>query len=155
MKTLFTSLLLFLMTMSQAANNWVDSSDKDKKNNDNTSKTVLVSNPATPSLSIQQLQEENQKLKAMVFALENRLEEEKGMLQFKYTMLNTLTRLEQERYNESVNDLQSKLRFYQLMSNTLDRLKEEKHNEKVADLQSNITYSQLMSTLLQLVNVTK
>jgi hypothetical protein len=143
------------MTMSQAANNWVDSSDKDKKNNDNTSKTVLVSNPATPSLSIQQLQEENQKLKAMVFALENRLEEEKGMLQFKYTMLNTLTRLEQERYNESVNDLQSKLRFYQLMSNTLDRLKEEKHNEKVADLQSNITYSQLMSTLLQLVNVTK
>ena len=155
MKTLFTSLLLLSMTMSQATNNPVDSADKGKKNNQTTTKTEVVANPATPALSAQQLQEENLKLKAMVFALENRLEEEKGMLQFKYTMLNMLSRLEEERYQERVNDLQSKLIFNQVMSNTLDRVKEEKHNEKVADLQSNITFSQLMGNLLQLVNVAK
>nr|MCU0374365.1 hypothetical protein [Chitinophagaceae bacterium] len=150
MKMLFTSLLLLSMTMSQAATNPVDSSDKGKKNNNTATKTEVVANPATPALSAQQLQEENLKLKALVFALENRLEEEKGMLQFNFTMLNMLSKIQEDRYHEKVTDLQSKLMFNQVMSNTLDRIKEEKHNEKVADLQSNITFSQLMSNLLQL-----
>lgn len=153
MKTLFTSLLLLSMSMSQAATDPVDSSDKGKKNNTTTAKSEVVANPATPVLSAQQLQEENLKLKAMVFMLENRLEEEKGLLQFKYTMLNMLTKIEAERNNEKVSDLQSKLIFNQVMSNTLDRVKDEKFNEKVADLQSNVTFSQLMSNLLLLVNI--
>jgi len=146
-------LLLLSITMSQAATDPVDSSDKGKKNNTATAKTEVVANPATPVLSAQQLQEENLKLKALLFALENRLEEEKGLLQFKYTMLNMLAKIEAERKNEQVSDLQSKLIFNQVMSNTLDRVKEEKHNEKVADLQSNVTFSQLMSNVLQLINV--
>lgn len=122
MKTLFTSLLLLAFTVGQAMNVAIDSSDKNKANTSTT--------PASSTVSMQQLQEENARLKAQLVAVENKLEEERGTLQFKYTMHKMLSLLEQARVSDKMLDLESKASFNSLMGNTLILLQTQKATAK-------------------------
>ncbi|HSK12883.1 MAG TPA: hypothetical protein VK907_06680 [Phnomibacter sp.] len=114
MKIVFTSLLMMIMAMAQAMPVMTDSLDNGKKSKGNASVPV-----STATMSMQQLQEENATLKARLVALENQLEEEKGMLQYRYTMLNVVNQLEDRNKQEKLEDLRSQVNFSKLMSNTL------------------------------------
>jgi hypothetical protein len=121
MKTLFTSLLLLAFTVGQATNTAIDSTEKNKSNTSSTT-------PANSTVSIQQLQEENARLKAQLAAVENRMDEERGTLQFNYSMHKMLSVIEKVRVNEKMLDLESKANFNSLMGNTLILLQRERNN---------------------------
>jgi hypothetical protein len=122
MKIIFTSLLLMLFATTQAMPVLKDSLDNGKKGQVSTPVTPNVS---TATMSMQQLQEENAMLKAKLFQLENRLEDEKGMLQYKLTMTYVLSRIaELDRINK-MEELKSQINFGKSMSGTLMLLKNE------------------------------
>lgn len=113
-------MLLLIMVTLQAMPVNTDSTNRDKK-----SESVKVSNPSAPAaaLPLYQLQEENTLLKARLATLENKLEEEKSMLQYQLTMLGLVTKLEQTKNTEKMDDLQSQISFNQVLANTLLLLK--------------------------------
>jgi len=119
MKSLFTSILLLALTVGQATNAAIDSSEKNKSN-------TSSATPANSTLSMQQLQEENARLKAQLVAVENNMDEVRGTLQFRYSMHKMLSLLEQARANEKMLDLESKANFNSLMGKTLILLLKER-----------------------------
>lgn len=122
MKIIFTSLLLMLLATTQAMPILKDSLDNGKKSQVSTPVTPNVS---TATMSMQQLQEENAMLKAKLVQLENRLEEEKGMLQYKLTMSNLMARVEQQNKLETMEELKSQVNFGKMISNTLFLINKE------------------------------
>ncbi len=115
MKTLFTSMLLLVMTVSQAITVSVDSSDKGKSN--------PSANPTPSTISVQQLQEENANLKARLATLETTLVNETALLEFKITMKHVLVALENEKQNEKLLRMESLARYNELMGTTLLKFK--------------------------------
>jgi len=111
-----------LFATTQAMPVLKDSLDNGKKSQVSTPVTPNVS---TATMSMQQLQEENAMLRAKLFQLENRLEDEKGMLQYKLTMTKILSRIaELDRINK-MEELKSQINFGKSMSGTLMLLKNE------------------------------
>jgi hypothetical protein len=126
MKVIITSMLLMFFAALQAMPVLKDSTDNGKKNQTNThAASPVVSNP---SMSIQQLQEENALLKSKLLSLENTYEEEKGMLQYKLVMSSLISRIEQENKVEKIEDLKSQVNFTKVLSAVLLHL--EKDSER-------------------------
>lgn len=116
MKIVITFVLLLFMTAIQAMPADKDSVEKGKK--------AQVSTPATAPgtstlLTMQQLQEENANLKAQILEMENRLENENSMLQYKLVMLNIISKLNDSSKQEKMEDLQSRIGFSNMMSNIM------------------------------------
>jgi len=116
MKTVITSMLVLFMTAIQAMPVDKDSADKGKK--------AEVSNPTTTPVSsslvsMQQLQQENAALKAQIFNMENKFENENSLLQYNLTMLNVMSKLNENGKLEMMEELQSQLGFTKTMANTL------------------------------------
>lgn len=122
MKIVFTSMLLMIMAIAQAMPNGNDSLDKGKKG-----KSATASNPTTvvTPMSMQQLQEENTVLKIRLAELENKLEDEKSMLQYRYAMLKLITSIEENGKLEKMEDLRSQVNFSKMMSTTLFMINKE------------------------------
>ncbi len=117
MKLVFTSALMLIMLVSHALPMANDSSDKDKKSKSNPSNPTL-----TTTMSMQQLQEENAFLKARLAELETKTEDEKSMLQYRYTMLKLVTMLDKNDNSDKMEDLKSQLNFSKMLSSTLQIL---------------------------------
>lgn len=116
MKIVFTSMLVLLITAIQAMPVEKDSVENGKKARVSTPATT----PNTSSLvSMQQLQEENAKLKARIAEMENRLENENGMLQYKLTMMTVVNKLNDSSKQEKIEDMQGHIGFTNMMTNTL------------------------------------
>ncbi len=94
--------------------------DKDSVEN---GKKARVSTPATTPtsslMSMQQLQEENATLKARIAEMENRLENENSMLQYKLTMISVVNKLNESSKQEKIEDMQGHIGFTNMMTNTL------------------------------------
>lgn len=119
MKVLFTSMLLLTMIAIQAMPVENDSTSPGKKG-----QATLISTPSNPSmLSMQQLQDENAQLRAKVANLENVHENEKGVLNYKITMLGLFGRLDAEKKAERLSDLEAVLNYQKAMANALLLLK--------------------------------
>jgi TolA-binding protein len=118
MKAIFTSMLLMIFVGVQAMPVYTDSTNPGKKSE--------ISTPSNPStVSMQQLQEENNQLRARLAALENKFEDERGLFNFKMTMVNMVSQLDNNKKVETLEDLKSHLGFNQMMANTLLLLKGE------------------------------
>jgi hypothetical protein len=116
MKIVFTSMLVLVMTAIQAMPVDKDSVENGKK----AQVSTPVTTPATASLvTMQQLQEENAALKMRISEMENRLENENSMLQYKLVMLNVISKLNENSTMEKLEDLQSQVGFSKMMSNVL------------------------------------
>lgn len=116
MKIVFTSMLVLIMTAIQAMPVDKDSIENGKK--------ARVSTPATTPtssslLSMQQLQEENAILKARIAEMENRLENENSMLQYKLTMMTVVNKLNESSKQEKMEDMQGHIGFTNMMTITL------------------------------------
>jgi hypothetical protein len=122
MKIVFTSMLLMIMAIAQAMPNGNDSLDNGKK-----AKSTTPSNPTTAvvTMSMQQLQEENAVLKMRLAEMENKLEDEKSMLQYKYAMLKLVTAFEGNGNMEKMEDLKSQVNFNKMMSTALFMINKE------------------------------
>jgi DUF2075 family protein len=112
MKAIITSMLLLIMIGVQAIPVYTDSTNPGKKSE--------ISNPSNPStVSMQQLQEENYQLKAKLAALENKFEDAKGLFNYQLAMMNLVSKLDEGKKVEKLEDLKSQLGFNQVMTTTL------------------------------------
>jgi uncharacterized membrane protein YdfJ with MMPL/SSD domain len=117
MKAIITFMLLLTTVLVQAMPVYTDSTNPGKKSE--------ISNPSNPStVSMQQLQEENNQLKAKLVAMENKFEDERGLFNYKLTMLKLVSQLDDNKKVEKLEDLKSQMTFNQLMANALSILKE-------------------------------
>ncbi len=122
MKIVFTSVLVLMMTAMQAMPVDKDSVENGKK----ARVSAPATTPASTSLvSMQQLQEENAALKNKIAEMENRLENENSLLQYRYVMLNVFSKLNDNKKMESLEELQSQVGFTTTMSNVLLKIKSE------------------------------
>lgn len=122
MKIVFTSLLIMIMAIAQAMPNGNDSLDNGKKTK---SSTTSIPTIAVPALSMQQLLEENAALKVRLVVIENKLEDEKALLQYNYTMLKLVSNIEGSKKSDKIEDMKSHLNFSNVMSNTLFLINKE------------------------------
>lgn len=106
--------MFYLGTLASPIN--IDSTNPGKK-----AEVSVPSNPST--VSIQQLQEENNQLKAKLASLENKFEDEKGRFNYQMTMVNMVSRLEDHKKAEKLEDLNSVIGFNQMMTNILLQIK--------------------------------
>lgn len=115
-------MLLMLMAIAQAMPNGNDSLDNGKKGKSTTPSSATT---AVTSMSMQQLQEENNVLKMRLAELENKLEDEKSMLHYKYAMLKLVTTFDGNGNLEKMEDLKSQVNFSKMMSTTLLMINKE------------------------------
>jgi hypothetical protein len=116
MKIVFTSILVLFMTAIQAMPVDKDSIENGKK----AQVSTPVTTPTSSSLlSMQQLQEENTILKARIAEMENRLENENSMLQYKLTMMTVVNKLNEISKQEKMEEMQGHIEFANMMTNTL------------------------------------
>lgn len=114
---------MLLFTVVQGMHLPGDSIEKGKK--EQTVTTINpVSNPAN-TVSVEALQQENAELKSRLVMLENMLQEEKSALQFKLTMVSLITKLENEKKLQTMEDLKSKLNYSENMANILFIIQKE------------------------------
>ena len=135
MKIVITFVLLLFMTAIQAMPADKDSVEKGKK--------AQVSTPATAPgtstlLTMQQLQEENANLKAQILEMENRLENENSMLQYKLVMLNIISKLNESSKQEKMEDLQSHIGFSNIMSNIMLLIRSKRASHVDSELTINV-----------------
>jgi hypothetical protein len=110
------------MAIVQAMPNGNDSLDNGKKAK---SSTPAAPTTAVVAMSMQQLQEENAVLKMRYAEMENKLEDEKSMLHYKYAMLKLVTTFDDNGNQEKMEDLKSQVNFSKMMSTTLFMINKE------------------------------
>lgn len=89
----------------------------------NLNPSLAMTAESTVAMTLQQLQEENARLKNQVMMLTNENEELKGTISFQKTMNGLMTILSQQKNQDQLEELEAQISYQKTMSNMLLMLK--------------------------------
>lgn len=145
MKTFITSMLIASMTIGSAFATVPNEKGK-------SAPSIIPATPVAATMSMQQLQEENTRLKAQLVAMENKLEEEKSMLQFRLTMQNMLASMDAQKLANKVEEEKSLAQFNFTMQKLLNQIELQRKAEMLEDTNAKANYNKVMGNMLLILN---